>query len=230
MTDRVLIYGGSFVATADRAWLVQRWARLTRALNPGTDILIFDAASPMFPDTPEVTVHRFPDNIGHLSERPGELPGDGWGRAMCAGIDHAISRGYDAIAFIETDVLFVHPVTAPIAEMRAAGKHFASPMVAQRSFRESDLFFADVAWLHETDFVGRYNWPAYRPIREGHPNPEIKVMELSEPSIHVLGYRGARANDASVSEDDCRGLDWLTHGCQWQYEAFLRGHGWGDLV
>ena len=217
-----LIYGGSYVATAGRAWLVQQWARLTRHLNPGTDIVVYDAASPEFPDLPaDIEVHRFPDNIGHLAEKPGELPGDGWGRALCSGIERAVADGYDSVAFIETDLLFARPVALPLDEMRGAGKSFAQAITPGRRFRESDLFFADVRWLRDSDFVGRYNWRSMGPVADGHTAPETRLMALTEPVVHVLGYRGTRMNDAKVSDADCRRLDWLTHADRWQYEAFL---------
>jgi hypothetical protein len=226
MSNRCLIYGGCYSATPDRAWLVQQWARLTRRLNPTADIMVFDAASPMFPDLPpDITVHRFHDNIGHLSEKPGELPGDGWGRAMCAGIDCAIARGYDAVAFIETDLLFARPVAEPLEDMLAAGKHFAQPITPARGFRESDLFVADAAWLRDTDLTGRYSWKTACPVSDGHLCPELRLMELTEGSVHVLPYRGTRMNDSRFSVEDCRTLDWLTHADRWEYEAFLERFG-----
>lgn len=226
-----LIFGGSYVATPERAWLVQRWARLNRRLNPRTDILIFDAASPLFPDLhPDIEVHHFPDNIGHLAEKPGELPGDGWGRAMCVGIERAIADGYKTIAFIETDLLFAHQVSVPVEMMRSAGKSFAQPITPARRFRESDLFVADVAWLRDSGFTGKYNWQANGPTVNGHTDPETKVMRLTDDVVHVLPFRGFRHNDSHIDAATAASCDWLTHADQGLYEAFLRGHGWEDLV
>jgi hypothetical protein len=149
---------------------------------------------------------------------------------MCAGIEQAIAQDYDSVAFIETDLLFARSVAEPIAAMRAAGKHFAQTLTPARGFRESDLFFADVAWLRESRFVERYDWRAARPVCDGHPCPERKLMDLTDGAVHMLGYRGTRMNDSRVSHEECGRLDWLTHADRREYEAFLRGHGWGQLV
>ena len=228
---RTFIYGGAYVATPERAWLVRHWAKLIRHLNPGHTIFILNTPGPVnLPPVGDVYVHHFSDNIGHLAEKAGELPGDGWGRAMCAGVTHAIEADYDSVAFVETDVLLARPVDELVAEMHAADKHFAQPDFPTRRFKESDIFVADVAWLRDTDFIGRYDWPSVRPCVEGFPPPEERLAALTEASHYTLSIHGVRANDHAVTEETARTLDWLTHADQRQYRAFLEGHGWGGLV
>ena len=79
---RTLIFGTSYIADQTARWVLEQWMRITRKLNPDTDILLIDSASPVhIPAFAGVRHKQFTENIGHIW-RSGK---DGWGRGFCAG-------------------------------------------------------------------------------------------------------------------------------------------------
>ena len=139
---KTLIFSTSYCHDQASRYLVNLWAGLTRGLNPDTDILLIDSASPCLPDLSDsgVKVWSFPDNIGHF----GKTGKDGWGRAFCKGLSEAIDGGYEQAVFIESDLLFSRPVAGFLEKMDRMGIPFACPMAAPYQFLETGLMFMDV--------------------------------------------------------------------------------------
>ena len=233
MTEKTLIYGTSYIDSPDRAWLIDKWEKLGQRLNPGVDMLVVNtpAVPNHFPSLhPSTKVHTFPDNIGHLrSNNDGQR--DGWGRAMCWGAQYAIDNDYTSIAFVECLLLFAEPVSVYINDMKAQGKVMAQPHSSPHNWMESALFFADVAWMRETNFPMRYNWPGMLWTASSHIFPEHRLTSLC-PKPKYLGVHmlGCRDEERPVTLEEAGYYDWLTHSKRATYEAFLRGHGHGDLL
>jgi hypothetical protein len=208
---RILIFGTSYINTADKQWLAEQWARVLKDKNPDCDLLIVDSASPMHIPS-GVELFQFPDNIGHLMS----TGRDGFGRAFCKGLDLAVERGYDAVAAIDADYLFMQPVR-PIAEAIAG---FASPPGPPYPWCELGISFASCAWLKDSKLTTRYDWQHMsRDVF-----PEHRFRELAEPDFKWLyNLRGYRNDDGRV---DLAQLDWLTHGPITTYKAFLTLHGY----
>src|SRR5512146_1735288 len=97
---KILIFGTSYVAGQHSRYLFGLWRDLVRRLNPGTDVLVVDSASPDMPPVDGMTVLALEGNIGHLSK----TGRDGWGRAFSAGLRHAVECQYDYVVHIETDL------------------------------------------------------------------------------------------------------------------------------
>ena len=225
MTDKTLIFGNSYVASEERAWLVSVWAKLVIKLNPGTDVLVIDTPAdpsffPVLPDN--IQVIRYEENVGHL------MTGgkDGAGRAWSTGIQYAIDNGYTSLAFIETDLLLAWPVAGYISEMYKAGKWFAQTPGPPYPWNESGVWFADVARLRDTNFVDRYDWSS---IVWG-DWPEWRLPKVVGDGLHMLSLNGRRAEDGAVTEENAGELDWITHSVRPIYEAFLRKHGHEDVL
>ena len=182
-SPRVLIFATTYVDDAEKAKLLRRWLKLTQHLNPDCDLLLVDSCSPLFdgtgfaPDSngPRRAVHRFPDNIGHLS-RGGR---DGWGRAFCYGLQAAINGDYDYVVHIEGDSLFRLPVGPIVRQMEHAGTNAAAIPVAGTAsimpgWIETGLLFFRTKYLVESDFIGRYDWQN----RTQWPAPESVIGKL----------------------------------------------------
>ena len=233
---RTLILGTAYISAAQEgaqnyaAKVVNLWARLTRHLNPGTDILIVDSASPT--DVSEVTypvdltVLQLGDNIGHINVSNK----DGWGRAFCAGVDEAIAKGYDYIAYCDVDIVNSLPVGPIIEKMDRCGVRVACPMDTQYAFLENGLMFLSVAYLRDSNFVSRYNWPSR--VRSSDPMdiPEMVFEKLMADELFTLPIRTYRDDQGVLTAHNLEhlfpyGLDALTHTKFEVYQRFLELKG-----
>lgn len=225
---KTLIMGTSYVQGGAAAETFRIWAELTRKLNPGTDILVVDSASPMelpyFP--PPLKYLLLESNVGHLA-RGGQ---DGWGRAFSAGVNYAIEKGYDWLANIECDILFSRPVESVIAKMVRADVKCVAPIAMPYSFTETGLSFWSVPYLKDIDLVGRYAWAS--PLNNG-LLPEQRIDAICEEDMFALPLRGFR-NDARWGADQMQrmfasGIDWITHAEIPVLRRFLEMNGFEDV-
>jgi hypothetical protein len=218
---RTLIYGSSWIPDQPARWVLEQWVRITRKLNPGVDVLIVDSASPAFPEkSPRVV--RFDDNIGALV-KGGR---DGWGRAFCAGLQHAIDGGYEWAVFAECDLLLARPVTPIIDRMVQCGVKAACPMANPYAMIETALTFMDVAYMQEIDFIRRYDWGT----APGTPLCEFRVEELLGDRFMALPLRGMRNDLGGLTPRNIRtmfsnGCDYLTHCSPAVFRAMLDMNG-----
>ena len=224
-----LIFGTSWVPDQERRWVLDQWVAVTRKLNPDTDMLIVDSASPAMPlfpaSAPDVAMaFRFDDNIGHLS-RTGR---DGWGRAFCMGLKIAAERHYDYVVHAECDLLCARPVGPIIARMAACGVGAAAPMAwPHQQMIETALLFMDMRWVRESDFIARYDWE-HSPT--GLPLPEQRVEAILADKFFALPLRGARNDLGQITAGNIKqafpaGCDWLTHATPGVFRAMMAANG-----
>src|SRR6202000_2454499 len=106
----------------------------------------------------DVEVFQFGDNPGHLQE----TGVDGWGRAFCKGLEIAIGMGFEYVALIDTDFLFMPYVRDVFENMKIAEQKFASCDGPPYQWIEGGLVFANVQWLKDTNYIARYYWQGMR--------------------------------------------------------------------
>jgi hypothetical protein len=219
---RVLIYGTMYNDTPERWQLVQLWARHHAKVNPGVRLLLIDSKSPLYSTDPiEADVWTFPDNIGHLSRnglKGAKSSGrDGWGRAMCKGLEMAIEADYDYAVHIESDSLFKHPVMPIIERMKREELVFLSPPVKgtkslETGWFETGLMFFDVKWARDFGFIKRYNWPGRQPS----PTPERVIYSIINDNVEkkkweFVNWGALRGDKQQINESNIGQLDWVTH-------------------
>lgn len=219
---KTLIFGTSYVHGTAALTGFRMWQEMTDRLNPDTDIMIVDSASPMFLGAdPSFDLVQLDNNIGHLSRRGA----DGWGRAFMVGLENAIDQGYDYVAHIECDLLFARPVADVISKMAANGVMAAAPMAMPYQFIETALCFFSVPYLREVNLIDRYDWehpPADR-------LPEQRIADICADALFALPLRGFR-NDMGVSAAQLprlfpQGIDWITHADLPVLRAFVEMQG-----
>jgi SAM-dependent methyltransferase len=235
---KTLIFATTYVDCEDRAKLTDHWLTLTSRLNPDCDIMLVDSASP-WPElidekrhgrfetyasgaTGRRMVHRFADNVGHLS-RGGR---DGWGRAFCFGLQAAIDGGYDYVAHIEGDSLFRLPITPIVRRMREECVDVTSvPVKGMKrdipGWVETGLMVFGTRYLVEADFIAKYDWPH----RKESPTPELVVARLVGNRIKLMPWRAWRGDRNEINHRNVLDLDldWITH-CHndvWVYDRFV---------
>lgn len=214
---RVLIFGTTYVDTPERARLTQQWCDLHTHLNPGCDFLLVDSASPVkWPAHRDVEVYSFPDNIGHLSRNgpggPNSKGRDGWGRAFCHGLDHAVLQGYDYAVHIEGDSLFRLPVMDIVRGMRRNGQKVLSVPVEgtkrkEIGWVETGLMFFDCEYLADTGFTPKYDWPN----RTERPTPEKVIFNMLGKDLAMMPWRAERGDKSQITVGNVGNLDWVTH-------------------
>jgi hypothetical protein len=235
---RTLIFATTYVDCEDRARLTDHWLTLTGSLNPDCDLLLVDSASPW----PELVdekrhgrfetyapgaagrkmLHRFADNVGHLS-RGGR---DGWGRAFCFGLQAAIDGGYDYVAHIEGDSLFRLPMTPIVRRMQQENVDAVSVPVKgtkrdMPGWVETGLMVFSTRYLAESHFTVKYDWPR----RKESPTPEVVVARLLGERLKLMPWRAWRGDRNDINHRNVLDLDldWVTH-CHndvWVYDRFV---------
>jgi len=236
---KILVFATVYVDSEARRKLTDHWLTLHQHLNgDACDFLIVDSQSPVKPFIHDAKhgifevyksgkpahrmLHEFPDNIGHLSRRGR----DGWGRAFCFGLQAAIDCAYDYVVHIEGDSLFRRKVRPIVEHMEARHIRVASTPVegmhrAMQGWVETGLIFFEVRHLKDSNFIGKYNWPA----RREYPTPEVVVRSLIGTYLHLMPWRAMRGDKAQITHDNVLAwnLDWITH-CHrdiWCYDKFI---------
>jgi len=203
-----LIYGGCFADNEFKLEMVTLWARLVRHLNPATDIVLFDSASPFdpqifIPKKLNINVHRFPENIGHLSHGGG----DGAGRTLCAGLEYGIEHGYDYAVHLGTDMFFAKSVAEIIDRMEGSLVSCACLANPIYQFPEWELSAFFVSWVAETDFITKYDWQSVRGPYPQLPRPSLLKKYIPEwrlkaaagDALWLLPYWGIRNDKNQVN-------------------------------
>lgn len=224
-----LIMGTAYVATAHRVREVTLWHRLVRKLNPDTDIVVVDAASPFNPqnflDAEKTRFIRLDKNVGHLSQ--GGM--DGWGCAFTTGLAHAQGNGYEHIAYIDTDIMFAHPVADCLVKLQGTEVHALCPIDFTYQFLENGLMFMDA--IAARTLVEDYDWRGST-LEE---LPERKVERILLGELLTLPLRGCRNDRGLVTAQNIRqvfpfGVDYLTHCADYGvYVEFLKVNKIHDL-
>lgn len=238
---RILVAGSAYVHQEGLRELAILWKRVVEHLDPGVDIVVLDSVSPFSPATflgwPEISekedqptgdmemflnlksgntdnkplrwVYKFRENIGHLS-RGGE---DGAGRTFCRSIELGIAGGYDYVAIIETDLIFLRSVTEIVERLKNSGTHIAAVPNHQYQFPEFGVTFVDCKWAKQVDFVGQYDWKRSQPW----PIPEIRIMNIVRDELMLLPLYGMRVDQMAVRADNLPNFfpyyppAWITH-------------------
>jgi hypothetical protein len=210
-----LIVSQCFINNTLTLSLFDLWLRITKKLNPDTDILIIDSASPYRwqdkiseNNKKNLTIFNFPDNIGHLSKN-GK---DGWGRAYTKGVQYAIDNNYDNVFMTECDLLLFHSAKEIFDKMNKFNLNCVSTAGGTYQWPESGLYFYNVNWLKRVDFINKYNWEKI--TKEV---PELRLKNICGDELFFLPYIGSRDDLAQVTEYNIKnkfpyGLDWFTHG------------------
>lgn len=234
---KTLILGTSYVTDAgDGAQnygsaLVTLWADVMQKLNPGTDILIVDSASPIDPAVflsgRSISVLQLENNIGHIN-----ISGrDGWGRAFCAGVQYAIEEGYDYVAYCDVDIILAKPVGPIIEKMAKYGVEAACPMDMQYNFLENGLMFLDVGYLKDSDFIARYDWKSRTRSADPMDIPEMVFERLMGDALFTLPIRTYRDDFKRITPNNIEhafpyGIDAITHMASMEvYHRFLEMKG-----
>lgn len=221
---RILVAGGSFIEHELMREVCKLWSRVIAYLDPNIDIAVFDSCSPFDPaaflhwpvveSTADVLseskwIHRFPDNIGHLS-RGGQ---DGAGRSYCTAVQTAIDKEYDYLAYIETDLIFLRSITEICLRMRRNGCKVCALPNFQYQFPEFGVTVFDVKWAKDFNFVGKYDWLHSQPW----PIPEVRLMNMLKDHLLLLPLYGMRCDQIGVSPDTLSSFfpyfppAWVTH-------------------
>ncbi len=227
---KTLIISSSYVETEFRRKEVLLSTRLMRRLNPDTDILLVDSASPFNPAffAPDVNVHiRQEENIGHPT-----VGGDGWGRDLCSGITYAAEKGYDWVVFIESDMMLFRSIAPIVDKLQRVGCFAATPISFKYQWIETGIMFLYVPMLIATKFVERYGWPSHRAPFYCEPHCE----KLLADELLILPLRGARDDEKTLSPSNLSGrfafgIDYLTHARDFvTYRAALKMNGLEDVI
>jgi SAM-dependent methyltransferase len=198
---RILIFGTTFEADAERAELTDLWVKLHRALNPDCDLLLVDSASPYRPGIaqrhPDIPLLSFADNIGHLN---------GWGRAFCKGLHHAIVGDYDWVVHIEGDSLCREPIRPAVEKFAADGIRVIAPPFSP-GWIETGFMFFGVGWLVGHEFIERYDWEKRSPSA----HPEEVIHELVGSDLYLLPWAVLRDDASKLTTDNVGNYFWISH-------------------
>lgn len=233
---RTLILGTCYIAAGNegaqnyKSSVVKLWLDLAAKLNPGMDILLVDACSPVDLEQllgeveADVTVHRFGENVGHLNT----TGRDGWGRAFCFGVEYAIKHGYDYLAYIDADIIFTKPIRPILTNMYLHNMVAAMPPAINYAFWENGMMFLSVPYLKMTDFVALYDWENRT---HDMPIPELACENLFGGSLFLLPIRAYRDTAGALSVNNIEhafpyGMDALTHVRDFRvYQKFVAMKG-----
>ncbi|TPN44875.1 methyltransferase domain-containing protein [Mesorhizobium sp. B1-1-7] len=218
-TPRILVFGTTYVDTAEKQKLAGQWEALHRHVNGWTvDLALVDSDSPLVLPGEDAVKYSFPDNIGHLA-RGGK---DGWGRAFCKGLESAIDGQYDYVVHIEGDSLLSKPVLPIIRKMMADGVRAASVPVEgtkrkETGWAETGLMFFSVDYLWQSKFIERYDWWN----RTKSPTPEKIIFDLVGEDLKMLPLKAERGDRGQITAENAAGLDWITHCAPEALDAFV---------
>lgn len=217
---RILVFGTSYVNTAAKLRQIRQWRDLHRHVNKPIDLLLVDSASPMLPALHNIIIHRFEDNIGHLS-RGGK---DGWGRAFSYGLQYAIENDYDYVVHVEGDSLCRLNFKTICARMQMRGVVARSAPVTGTRRRETDwletgLMAFNVDFLDEIDFIGRYDW---RASGKNYPNtPEKVIADILGTRCEPTVWKAQRDDVGHLNTLSAIHYDWISHTTPQIFDAYF---------
>lgn len=228
---KTLIFGGCCVQNEERRELVTLWARLTRHLNPDTDILLMDsegAFDPTYfiPKDLNIEIFKYGNNPGHLSHGGG----DGAGRTFCDGLEMAYERGYDYAVHLETDFLFARPIIPYVEKLARIGVKAACTWCMFYQFLEWGISMFNTKYMHDIDFSAKYNWQQ-PPNGDYNYIPEWRVERIVEDELMLLPIRGIRNSQNWVNASTLQNLfpykpaDYITHSDMPTCKRFLEMNG-----
>ncbi len=256
---KTLIYQQIHLVQPNQGKLFAVSHALARKLNPDCDFLIVDNCSPlnafnfhrsqeswhvrylepMTDEAPAIThpntFVRFAESLGHFfhGRTGGGKAMDGPGRAHSLALTMAIGSGYDRAVYIESDALFRHPVSWAFDQM-------TKPVGCQPGGRYYDLdwhavFFKDLRWLADFDFVGKYDWKNRVGEPGGEPAGEViwqRILGEHVEPLPIAGDRGDAVGLCSGNMDELypQGVDLLTHVDAGTYQFWLVKNGFADLA
>lgn len=226
---RVLIVGTTWVNNRDRTTLFDQYLKVIEKINPNCDILIVDAPSPRpiasdfapYAGKPgRRMIHRFASNIGHLMFHGGGQ--DGWGRAFCFGLDAAVECGYDYVAHIEGDSLCRLDVMKIVKQMEDEDISVASVPASTEPATEVEtgLMFFNVAYLAQSGFTRKYDWPSRHIGLTRATSPEKIIKGLLGADLTMMDWKALRGDGGGINTLTARKLDWITHTQPRCYAAF----------
>lgn len=211
--SKILIAGTCYNADEGKLELTKLWIRLARHLNPETDIVLIDSASPFevddFAAKYDVQMFKFPDNIGAISQ--GQR--DGSGRAFIKGLELAIEGHYSHCMIWEADMMFALPANQIVAKMARSGVKITAPQATPYLFGEWGCSFWSSDYLRETKFIERYDWENAPPW----PIPEWRIQTLVDDVFFILPLHGMRNDHNQLNVANLanhfpyRPPSWLTH-------------------
>jgi hypothetical protein len=227
---KILIVGTTWVNNRDRAILFDNYMAVIEKLNPNCDLLIVDAPSPRELNHSLVPyegkpghrmIHRFDSNIGHLMFHGGGR--DGWGRAFCFGLDAAVECGYDYVAHIEGDSLCRLDVMKIAKQMEAEDISVASVPASTEPATEVEtgLMVFNVAYLAQSGFTRKYNWPVRHEGLTRATSPEKIIRGLLGPDLRMMDWKALRGDGGGVNTITARKIDWITHTQPRCYASFM---------
>lgn len=228
---RTLIAGTSYIRDLDSLWLASQWGRVTRTLNPNSDILVVDTPGPMdwnvgelLPDTETSRYrwYRFHDNLGDL-QKDGR---DGWGRATMFALNLAVKTEYDYIALYDLDVLMCKAMEPTLDYMTQEGWKVASTRCSAHGWLEG-IELLSVPYIRESNLIARYNWES---MRAG-VFPERRLEEIFGWDLRIIDLIGLRDDHQTLTPQNIwklfpNGLDYLTHNKNMDvYREVLKRYG-----
>jgi hypothetical protein len=233
---RDLIFLQCHLRSEERGRLMNVAIKLLERLNPDSDILLIDNASPLDPfrfvPYETFTLYlRFAQAIGHMApayrdERPN--PKDGPGRAIMTALRLAMELGYDRASYHESDALLFKPnqwawdrMTKPVG---------CQPRTYGGFLDYQAWYIKDLKWFNEFDFIGKYDWKTRGPD----PIGEIVYEQILGEHMEVLPMSGGRM-EGEITEEKLRavyrdGIDFITHTETNVFAAALEINGHSDLI
>lgn len=212
---RTLIWMQCHIRTEEQGRLLNVCVELARRLNPDTQLLLMNNASPLDPRaflefeyrcnhtmdnltamfTEPLQIVHFPDAIGHFSpkfthEMPREQMRDGPGRANMTALRIAADSGYDRAMYLESDAPYVKPASWGFDQMtRPVG---CAPRIKWGYLEWTPWWIKDIPWfVNDFNFPARYNWEGQTPDK---PEGERQYETIMGEYLQVLPVKGARGD------------------------------------
>lgn len=206
---KILIFGNAFISTPERRDLVLLWSRVMRRLNPDLDILLVNKESRYDPRT-FVRDCNVIVNLPDTDAEPKHFVG--WDNDFMFGVHYAMTKGYDWIAFIESDLIFAQPVLPIVQKLTRIGVLAASAFNFDCKFIETGLMFLSVKYLSAINFLGKYA-QARRGLERF---IEIDMESVLANELVTLPLRGLRNDFDAVTRQNFGAMfpgraDYLTH-------------------
>ena len=233
---RILLFGTCFINNEEKLEILKLWIKLAKDLHR-VDWLLIDSESPNHKIAALAPYYHIKegiivnsivnlgDNIGHLCLY-GPNGQDGWGRALCCGLGHAIDSKYDYAIHMEGDLLSKINIANTIQAMLAANKKVAAPMWINDGV-ETGLMCMDVNYIKNSNFISQYNWRSspYQPV------PEVRIHQIFGNNLLKLNLAGCRNENKWIEAEACKrsininlvikSLAYITHASIDYYRTYV---------